>query len=86
MHRNTWSTSDRQAFADGNRLRASSIPGRRRGGPSIEEWRDAMAAQRDANGNVAAQDGIDRCACGCKYWEHDRCVDCGDTVDHAVSD
>lgn len=21
---------------------------------------------------------IDRCACGCKYWENSRCIDCGE--------
>jgi len=24
-----------------------------------------------------AREGQDRCACGCKYWEHDKCIDCG---------
>jgi len=25
------------------------------------------------------QNGLDRCACGCKYWTpQDRCFDCGD--------
>ena len=23
-------------------------------------------------------DGVTRCECGCKYWEQDRCADCGD--------
>ena len=23
--------------------------------------------------------GCDRCPCGCKYWENDRCIDCGGT-------
>ena len=54
------------SFADGNRLRASSIPGRRRGGPSIDEW--------------APEDGVDRCDCGCKYWRDGRCIDCGDRL------
>jgi hypothetical protein len=31
----------------------------------------------DRLGNLIAQEGCDRCFCGCKYWEHDRCVDCG---------
>ena len=35
---NTWSQSDRQAFADGNRLRAQTIHGRMRPGPSASEW------------------------------------------------
>ena len=34
-----------------------------------------LAADRD--GNVLAEEGVTRCACGCKYWEHDRCIDCG---------
>ena len=79
MRRNRWSACDHQAFADGNRLRASSVPGRRPTGPSIDEWSDAIDAQRDPNGNVVRIDGVDRCACGCKYWERDRCIDCGDT-------
>jgi hypothetical protein len=31
----------------------------------------------DDHGNTIAQEGCDRCFCGCKYWEFDRCVDCG---------
>lgn len=31
----------------------------------------------DEHGNRVAREGVDRCACGAKYWEHDRCVDCG---------
>lgn len=31
----------------------------------------------DLHGNVLATEGCSRCACGCKYWEHDRCIDCG---------
>jgi hypothetical protein len=31
----------------------------------------------DRHGNVIAEEGCTRCACGCKYWENDRCVDCG---------
>ena len=34
-------------------------------------------------GNVEAREGRDRCACGCKYWEHDHCIDCGEHVRHA---
>lgn len=29
-------------------------------------------------GNLLAHEGCDRCDCGCKYWEHDRCIDCGE--------
>jgi len=78
-HRNRWSASDHQAFADGNRLRAQSIPGRRRNGPALEEWRDLLDAQRDPNGNICREDGVDRCPCGCKYWAADHCVDCDGT-------
>jgi hypothetical protein len=69
MRRNRWSSCDRQAFADGNRLRASSIPGRRSSGPQVSDW----------DLNTVRVDGVDRCACGCKYWVDDRCIDCGDT-------
>lgn len=31
----------------------------------------------DEHGNTVAHEGLDRCVCGCKYWEHDLCVDCG---------
>lgn len=31
----------------------------------------------DKHGNVVAEEGCTRCACGCKYWENDLCVDCG---------
>jgi len=27
-------------------------------------------------GNKIAQEGCDRCFCGCKYWENDLCIDC----------
>lgn len=35
------------------------------------------APQADKHGNRLAREGCDRCACGCKYWESDRCVSCG---------
>lgn len=31
----------------------------------------------DKLGNEVRREGVDRCYCGCKYWEHDRCIDCG---------
>ena len=31
----------------------------------------------DEHGNFVAQEGCTRCECGCKYWEHDKCIDCG---------
>ena len=33
-----WSAQDAQRFRDGDRLRASSVPGRRDPGPSADEW------------------------------------------------
>jgi hypothetical protein len=30
--------------------------------------------------NKIAQEGVDRCFCGCKYWENDHCVDCGESI------
>jgi hypothetical protein len=32
----------------------------------------------DNHGNKRAEEGVDRCPCGAKYWEHDRCVSCGE--------
>lgn len=34
----------------------------------------------DSLGNRWAEEGLDRCTCGSKYWEHDRCIDCGTPV------
>jgi len=31
-------------------------------------------------GNEVAQEGCDRCFCGCKYWENDKCIDCGTDI------
>lgn len=39
-----------------------------------------LPGKLDHHGNYVARDGIDRCACGCKYWEQDRCIDCGAPV------
>ncbi len=36
-----------------------------------------MSAPLDRHGNTVAVEGCDRCRCGAKYWEHDRCVSCG---------
>lgn len=35
--------------------------------------------------NTYAKDGYDRCQCGCKYWEHDRCIDCGTYIRAALA-
>lgn len=32
----------------------------------------------DIHGNTKAEEGCDRCPCGCKYWENDVCVSCGE--------
>lgn len=32
----------------------------------------------DKHGNVIAEEGCTRCECGCKYWENDVCVSCGE--------
>lgn len=37
------------------------------------------AAHNARLGNKVRDSGCDRCLCGCKYWEHDRCIDCGGT-------
>ena len=34
----------------------------------------------DQHGNKIAKEGCDRCYCGCKYWENDKCIDCGQHV------
>lgn len=30
----------------------------------------------DKHANLVAREGYDRCGCGCKYFENDRCTDC----------
>lgn len=36
----------------------------------------------DVHGNINAQEGCDRCfICGNKYWENDKCVDCGTLIE-----
>jgi hypothetical protein len=35
---NRWNDADRRAFADGNRLRAQTIQGKRFGGAEVDEW------------------------------------------------
>ena len=39
-----------------------------------------MASLNADLGNTLARDGVDLCWCGCKYWEHDKCIDCGTHV------
>lgn len=44
--------------------------------------REAMAIRSPRNGHrvgIKPADGLDRCACGSKYWAEYRCIDCGNT-------
>ena len=34
----SWTKLDRQKFADGDILKASSVPGKRPVGPSVDDW------------------------------------------------
>jgi hypothetical protein len=40
----------------------------------------------DQLGNEIAREGCDRCFCGCKYWEYDRCIDCNTHIDQVLRD
>jgi hypothetical protein len=40
MVKNRWSDRDRQAFKDGDRLRASKVPGKLVPPPDMSEWDD----------------------------------------------
>lgn len=42
--------------------------------PKMKRLVDVL--KRALHGNTVAREGNDRCACGCKYWEFDRCIDC----------
>jgi hypothetical protein len=47
-------------------------------------WPERAADERDRrlhgdqHGNRYAEEGCDRCPCGCKYWERDVCASCGE--------
>jgi hypothetical protein len=43
-------------------------------GRFLTEW---ARRHRPSLNNTTASEGASRCECGCKYWENDRCVDCG---------
>ena len=42
----------------------------------IKEWLGPLPNRDRQLGNTNARSGLVRCACGCKYWEDDRCIDC----------
>jgi len=44
-------------------------------GKSSEELQWLASALTNPHNNHATS-GCDRCECGCKYWENDRCIDC----------
>lgn len=49
--------------------------------PAEDEVRTkCFQREPDEHGNRIAREGFDRCACGVKYWENDKCVDCGASV------
>lgn len=59
-------------------LRDAGLPVRRgRSWVAVPDATQPTTAVPDRHGNVVAEEGCTRCACGSKYWEADRCVDCG---------
>ena len=38
----------------------------------------------DKHNNVIAREGVDRCSCGCKYWESDMCIDCDTHIESLI--
>jgi hypothetical protein len=42
-----WNDADRQAFRDGQRLRAHTIPGRRHLAPEVMEWDETPDGDQD---------------------------------------
>jgi hypothetical protein len=55
--KNKWSDQDKQAFRDGNVLKAKSVPPKRFGGPSSDEWERPVLertheAQRNFDGRL----------------------------------
>lgn len=47
---------------------------------------DGAEVGMDQHGNRTAREGCDRCYCGCKYWENDKCIDCGTSIQTCVND
>lgn len=45
--RRAWRDDDRQRFADGDRLKASTVPGRRPLPPAVADWLDELDHQAD---------------------------------------
>ena len=43
----SWSQDDKQRFADGDVLKASTMPGKRPTGPSADEWGDDWELETD---------------------------------------
>jgi len=35
--------------------------------------------------NLTAREGVDRCFCGCKYWEYDYCVNCATHIETVLN-
>ena len=50
------------------------------GGEVRFDHADRLTRARPNLHNEIAREGCDRCFCGCKYWEYDRCIDCGTHV------
>lgn len=48
--------------------------------PAARSWVEQNLLVSDIHGNHIAREGLDFCACGCKYWEFDKCIDCGDSI------
>lgn len=44
--KNRWSKQDRQRFADGDRLKAQAISGKRKPAPEVEEWAEEVTLPR----------------------------------------
>jgi hypothetical protein len=40
----------------------------------------AIKFDRERHGNTVARSGYDRCTCGNKYFEQDKCIDCNKHV------
>ena len=52
----------------------------------IRQWQETVVLAETDHGNQTATEGCSRCECGCKYWEGDRCIDCGTVHDAARHD
>lgn len=65
-----WSATDKQSFADGDVLKAKTVPVKRDGGPQVDEWDDGH------DWGVWADEWLDADAGLCDLADPETCEAC----------